>query len=245
MDEWLYRTENDSLIISSLRFSQIYCASRGGPWNYIFFNCFADDCRTPTLHNKFQDMLHDHGLAQIVEDTTHDRNTLDLICTNLPGKINKTEVIPGISDHCIPTAEVDVRPIKRQQKPLRIHLYKKAEWTKMAEELGNVQEQIEQQQHSKTTNELWLMFKDASQKLLRSIYPARSARNETDSHISHQRSWNSSNAGTGYIRRDREQNGTSTTQQQATRTQRRSWNNSRRRFRPSWGKPTGATSNPL
>ena len=114
----------------------------GGDFNFPGMNWMQgeikDDCRTPTLHNNFQDMLHDHGLAQIVEDTTRDRNTLDLICTNLPGKINKTEVIPGISHHCIPTAEVDVRPIKRQQKPRRIHLYKKAEWTKMAEELGNV-----------------------------------------------------------------------------------------------------------
>ena len=149
----------------------------GGDFNFPGMNWIQgeikDDCRTPTLHNKFQDMLHDHGLAQIVEDTTRDRNTLDLICTNLPGKINKTEVIPGISDHCIPTAEVDVRPIKRQQKPRRIHLYKKAEWTKMAEELGNVQEQIEQQQHSKTTNELWLMFKDAITKAAQKYIPSK------------------------------------------------------------------------
>ena len=131
------------------------------------------DCRTPTTHNRFQDLLDDVGMTQMVEDPTRERYALDLICTNLPGKINKIDIIPGISDHCIPTAEVDVRPIKRHQKPRRINLYKKAEWNKMAEELDSTRAQIEESKDTKTVNELWLMFKEAVTSAVKKFVPSK------------------------------------------------------------------------
>ena len=137
----------------------------GGDFNFPGWdwknNRTKPKCHYPALHNRFANLLDNSGLSQMVEEPTREDNILDLIFTNFPSKINKAEVIPGISDHCIPTSEVDIQPIKRRQKPRTIHLYKKADWDQMAKEMDAVKHQIEEQKHTKTANELWLMFKNA------------------------------------------------------------------------------------
>ena len=137
----------------------------GGDFNFPGWdwqnNCTKPQCHYPALHNRFASLLDNSGLSRMVEEPTREDNILDLICTNLPSKINKAWVIPGISDHCIPTAEVDIQPIQRRQRPRTIQLYKKADWDQMAKEMGAVKHQIEEQKHTKTANELWLMFKNA------------------------------------------------------------------------------------
>ena len=74
------------------------------------------DCNHRALHYKFGDILDDHNLVQMIEEPTRGKNTLDLIITNSPSKVISTEVIPGISDHCIATIEMDVTPVRRRQK---------------------------------------------------------------------------------------------------------------------------------
>ena len=76
-------------------------------------------------------MQDDRFLTQVIELPTRDNNCLDLICTNTPDKILNTDVILGISDHNIPLVELDVRPVRRRQRPRKIHLYKKAKWDAM------------------------------------------------------------------------------------------------------------------
>ena len=49
-------------------------------------------------------------ITKIVKDSICDKNNLDCIGINLPWKINKTEIIPRVSDHCIPAANVVMRP---------------------------------------------------------------------------------------------------------------------------------------
>ena len=42
----------------------------------------------PALHNSFASPLDNTGLMQMVEEPMREENILDLICTNLPSKIN-------------------------------------------------------------------------------------------------------------------------------------------------------------
>jgi len=58
-------------------------------------------------------------------------------------------------------AEVEVKPAQRSQKPIKIYLYKKADWSQMAVEMSRVSEEMESHQHSKSTNELRMTFKSA------------------------------------------------------------------------------------
>ena len=74
------------------------------------------------------DVLNNNALNLLVEEPTRQQNTLDLILTNHPGKVIRTDTIPGISDYDIIYTECDLRPVKLQQKPRTIPLYNKANW---------------------------------------------------------------------------------------------------------------------
>jgi hypothetical protein len=50
--------------------------------------------------------------SQLIDQPTRLTNTLDLVLTNRPGKVLRTETIPGISDHDIVYTEFDFRPVK-------------------------------------------------------------------------------------------------------------------------------------
>ena len=49
-------------------------------------------------------------MEQVVEDPTREKNVLDLFLTNVPSKVNKVEVIPDVSDYCVPLMVLDISP---------------------------------------------------------------------------------------------------------------------------------------
>jgi hypothetical protein len=63
------------------------------------------------------DIINNNALSQLIDQPTRLTNTLDLVLTNRPGKVLRTETIPGISDHDIVYTEFDFRPVKLKQKP--------------------------------------------------------------------------------------------------------------------------------
>ena len=80
----------------------------------------------PRNHYRLAEILDDNGLVQFIEEPTRNKNTLDLLITNIPSKILRTDIIPGISDHDIVYAEIYIKPVKHKQTPRKIPLYKKA-----------------------------------------------------------------------------------------------------------------------
>ena len=50
-------------------------------------------------HKELINQLNDNGLTQLVTKPTRLENTLDLMKTNNPTRVNRTEMFPGISDH--------------------------------------------------------------------------------------------------------------------------------------------------
>jgi hypothetical protein len=94
-------------------------------WNWKE-NTLKPNSTAPNLHTDFMDVLNNNALIKLVEEPTRQQNTLDLILTNHPGKVIRTDTIAGISDHDIVYTEVDLRPVKLQQKPRTIPLYNKA-----------------------------------------------------------------------------------------------------------------------
>ena len=72
------------------------------------------------IHHKFTEILNDNGLTHIVGEPTRGTNILDLIATNHPSSIRRTEIIPGVSDHDIVYTEIDSVPTRQQQKPRQI-----------------------------------------------------------------------------------------------------------------------------
>jgi hypothetical protein len=59
----------------------------------------------------------------MVEEPTRVENTLDLVISNNTSCITRVYTLPGISDHAIVLAEVDLTIKKKIQKPRSIPLY--------------------------------------------------------------------------------------------------------------------------
>ena len=59
-------------------------------WNWKE-NTLKPNSTAPNLHTDFMDVLNNNALTQLVEEPTRQQNTLDLILTNHPGKVIRTD----------------------------------------------------------------------------------------------------------------------------------------------------------
>ena len=120
-----------------------------------------DNCQNPQLHKRFGDILNNHGLTQLIKSPTRGPNILDLILTNNPDAINRTEVIPGISDHDCCFAEINVNPLKLKQTPRKINLYNKADWVSFKTHLLHTHKTIVDLYETSPVEDLWSLLKEA------------------------------------------------------------------------------------
>ena len=72
-------------------------------------------------------MLDDFDLVQMVNEPTRCVNVLDLFLTSNHTLVQKVEIVPGIADHDIMIAGVNVKPQITQQKPRTVPLHSKAD----------------------------------------------------------------------------------------------------------------------
>ena len=114
----------------------------------------------PGAHHRFGEVLNDHGLSQIIQEPTRENNILDLIATNRPNQINRTQIIPGISDHNIPYTELDINPSRSKQIPRNIPLYSKANWDGLRHHLKGIADEIREAELTSSTEALWQSLKE-------------------------------------------------------------------------------------
>ncbi|KAK3084814.1 hypothetical protein FSP39_019487 [Pinctada imbricata] len=158
--------------ISVRRASQIKNAALliGGDFNHPNWDWKNKILKPNSSHLKqhyfFGDILDDLGLTQVVEHPTRKDNILDLVITNLPNQVSRTEIMPGISDHDIVFLEFNLTPKKVKQIPRNIPLYKKANWADFKTELNNTYDIMRQEAHKMTVNELWHKFKTKMNELV-------------------------------------------------------------------------------
>ncbi|XP_076464691.1 uncharacterized protein LOC143296553 [Babylonia areolata] len=84
----------------------------GGDFNFPSWDwensILKRDCGYPRLHRAFKESLEELQLEQIVKTPTRGENVLDLLVTSHPGLFPHIEIVPGISDHDIVYAELQV-----------------------------------------------------------------------------------------------------------------------------------------
>ena len=61
--------------------------------NFPGWNWKEPNSTAPNLHTDFMDVLNNHALTQLVKEPTRQQNTLDLILTNHPGKVFRTDTM--------------------------------------------------------------------------------------------------------------------------------------------------------
>ena len=87
------------------------------------------------IHEHSLDILHNHGLQQLVTFPTRQVNTLDLVATNKPSTIINIQSSAGVSDHDMVLFEVRSQ-VKMIEQPSRtIYMYDRANWDALREEL--------------------------------------------------------------------------------------------------------------
>ena len=84
-------------------------------------------CSFPSVYDDFSSMLDDLGLVQMVREPIRCGNVLDLFLTSNHSLVQKVEFVPGIADHDIMIANVNVKPQIAEQKPRSVPLYRKAD----------------------------------------------------------------------------------------------------------------------
>ena len=80
------------------------------------------------------DIMNDHGLEQLVNFPTRERNTLDLILTSLPGQFADIHSPDKLSDHDIVsgTLKIAIPPVKKARR--KVYRYQKGDYESMRAE---------------------------------------------------------------------------------------------------------------
>ena len=117
----------------------------------------------PGLSKEFLNMTADIGLEQLVDKPTRKGNILDLFLTTHSTLVEKSTVLPGLSDHDgIPCVTLSTKARKVKQQRRKIFMFKKTNTTSMKEDLTKLSEDIVKKYHEdavNTTESLWNDFK--------------------------------------------------------------------------------------
>ena len=77
------------------------------------------------LHDKLLSILDDNGMCQSNLKPTRYENILDLLITNSPKLVNRTETIPGLLDHDAIFGEVYISQQKITNNKPSVRIYSK------------------------------------------------------------------------------------------------------------------------
>ena len=133
------------------------------------------NCPTPAQHELFMEILADHGLTQVIDKPTREENMLDLMAVNNPTLLNRTEIIPGISDDNVVFAELDIAPLRQRQTKRKIPIYGKAKWEEIDEEMKKTHELLTAQNAESDVETMWETFKTSLQSAISQFIPHRTA----------------------------------------------------------------------
>ena len=140
------------------------------------FNAPSIDWETMTLkdnyvyaqtHNSLLAITCDHGLTQLVRDSTRLDNTLDLFFTDHPSQIIDINILPGMSDHDIVMIIADIKSKFIYHSPRKTLLYHKANWNAIRGSLFAVATEFPRLLTENSDVEyLWLTFKNTMLSLM-------------------------------------------------------------------------------
>ncbi|VDI37763.1 Hypothetical predicted protein [Mytilus galloprovincialis] len=114
------------------------------------------------INSKLVEIVTENDFIQMVKEPTRGKNILDLILTNNPGLIERTQTQPGMSDHEIVITDINIKAKTYRKKPRNVYIYKKAD-------MNSLQNDIDQaftdhlKNKDKLTNSVednWIFFKD-------------------------------------------------------------------------------------
>ena len=128
------------------------------------------------LHEKLIEIIGDHSLTQLQRDPTRENRVLDLFLTSKPGLSKSMSTIPGISDHHIIVADMDINPIRNFKPPRTLYQYKKADWTKMREETRTFSTSFIENLNAANVQHNWNKLKSHLTSMMNKYIPTKKSR---------------------------------------------------------------------
>ena len=125
------------------------------------------------LHHRFMEIIADHGLEQLVRRPTFEANTLDLLLTNRPSAIARTELLPGICRHHGILSEAMLHPHRVNEKPRRVLLHRKADICSLKSDMSQLVDNLLHDVHGKTCEMLWDEFRTGFQSVVNKNVPSK------------------------------------------------------------------------
>ena len=105
------------------------------------------------------DFAVEHGLTQVHHQPTRNNNILDLVFTTNPSLVKTPSSIPGISDHAMIVTDIDIIPHYKRQKTRKVHLFSKANWEMIYQEMDSLSLTITNQPNSTNIEDLLELLK--------------------------------------------------------------------------------------
>ncbi|KAI8479428.1 hypothetical protein Bbelb_428470 [Branchiostoma belcheri] len=145
-------------------------------WNWEE-NVLKPGSSYPNIHRQFMDIISDLGMEQIVEKPTRGENTLDIIVTNHPSLFPRVEIVPGLSDHDIPYAELQITNPCIRQKERQVLWFKKADWEGLRKASKELTESVLGCHTDKPDVEaIWMDFKTGMLERVQKYIPLKKVR---------------------------------------------------------------------
>ena len=184
------QTEDECLMHLEKSIYRIRQSENSHLWLVGDFNLSGIDWTTYSIKPKSQntkqckqliDICQDNYLEQVVNNPTHitatSQSTLDLFFTSNSSLVNKTEIIPGISDHEIVYIESSLKPRKVKKPPRKIYLYKKANTEKIKENIKNLNLDNQNTSQEPNIDNIWDTFRSKVLDIMNEHIPTKMINN--------------------------------------------------------------------
>ena len=127
------------------------------------------------------EIAEEHGLQQLQKEPTCLNNILDLLFTTYPDLIENIQVSSGMSDHCVVTAEVNVKPRGYKKPPRKVYMFKKMNVTQMKKDALEFKDQyLNQTSDSNHIEVNWNTFKTNVTEILSDNDPTKTIKDKWD-----------------------------------------------------------------
>ena len=107
------------------------------------------------------DLANDFNLEQMVTEPTRKDKILELFFTNNPSLVEKSVVIPGMSDHDgIPLLVINTSPKISKPNPCRVYVYSKADMSSIKNKINEFSEEFcDTSPSDESVESMWNRFK--------------------------------------------------------------------------------------
>ena len=142
-------------------------------WDHEHVPSMKSGSDFPSNYETFVNLLDDFSLVQMVNEPTRGENVLDLFLTSNHTLVNEVKVSPGIADHDIVVASINIKPNISKQVPRKVPLFKKANWTDFRTYMNEKKDEILKNLHQECVEVIWSAFKNALQSGISKYIPVK------------------------------------------------------------------------